>query len=205
MARPTLTAEQRRQMRRKIRVAAAALYTEGGHSGITVRAVAEKAGVSVGAVYSHFKNLSELMQSLWRRPAGHMVLELTELSAAVADPEERLARMLQAYVDFATSNPGVFRNAFLYVRPEHHEQPPQVRLEDDEFFCCFRKAITDGQASGVFRSGDADTLTQAVLSSVHGSLAMPINLHRLALKPGTEIADFLIHTMLDWLKSNSTP
>ena len=201
MARPTLSDQQRREIRRRIRAAAAELYESGGQSAITARAVAEKAGVSVGRVYSHFRNLSELVQSLWRQPASRLVLELRELAEKHSDPEVRLTEMLNSYVNFASTNPGVFRNAFLYVRPDKQEPPPQIALENDEFFCCLRQAIEDGQAEGRFRAGDVNTMTQAVLSAVHGSLALPVNLHRLALKPGTEIADELIAAMTDWLRT----
>ena len=199
MARPALTDQQKRDIRRKIRAAAAELYSNGGASTLTARAVADKAGVSVGTIYSHFRDLNELAQSLWREPARRLVFELRELAEKYNDPKERLVHLLKAYVHFANSNPDVFRNAFLYVRPEKQVPPLQVSLDDDEFFRTFRQAIVDGQNQGLFREGDTNTLTQAVLSSVHGSLALPVNLHRLALRPGQEMAAFMIDATVDWL------
>ena len=69
MARPTLTDEQRRATRQKIRKAASELHAELGIANISARGVAERAGVSVGTLYTHFGNLTTLMQSLWRQPA----------------------------------------------------------------------------------------------------------------------------------------
>ena len=60
MPRPALTEEQRRETRRQIRQAASDMYAENGLSDISARAIAKRAGVSVGTIYSHFANLTDL-------------------------------------------------------------------------------------------------------------------------------------------------
>ena len=202
MPRPALTEEQRRQIRRNIREAAARLHKDNGLSNISVRAVAQEAGVSVGTVYSHFGSLSELMQSLWRRPARKLVQRLTHLADEISDPVEQLRAYLTAYVQFSIAEPEVFRAAFLFVRPETVAPPEKIALEDDEFFSLFRRAIVQGQREGHIRSGDPDTLVQLVLGSVHGALALPVNLHRLALREGAELAEQAIAAQLEWLQQS---
>lgn len=203
MPRPALTDEQRRVIRRTIREAAAKLYAENGVTNVTVRAVAEHAGVSVGTVYSHFGSLSALLQSLWRRPARKLVQQMTQLAQDVSDPAEQLRTLLQAYARFAVEEPQVFRSAFLFVRPESLEPPEQVALADDQFFTLFREAISSGQREGQFRPGEANTLAQIVLSSVHGAVALPINMHRLALNVGASVTDQAIAAQLEWLQTPS--
>lgn len=202
MARPALTEDQRREIRRRIRDAAARLHTEVGLSGISARAVAERAGVSVGTLYGHFGSLSELMQSLWRTPASRLVHELVRVSEATSEPVERLRELLQAYVRFAADNEQVFRAAFLYVRPESRAAPEQISLQDDRFFRVFRRTIEAGQEQGVFRDGDPELLTQTVLSAVHGALALPVTLHRLALDRSTRVPAQAIEAMLEWLHAS---
>lgn len=203
MPRPALTDEQRSAIRRKIREAAARLYAQEGVSNISVRAVAKQAGVSVGTVYSYFGSLSELLQSLWRQPARKLVVRMTQLAEATSRPIEQLSALLNAYVTFAVEEPEVFRSAFLFVRPKALEPPEQVALADDQFFKLFSQAIADGQQAGEIRAGDPDTLAQMVLSAVHGALALPINLHRLALRPGPSLAEQAIAAQLEWLQSTN--
>jgi len=203
MARPALTDEQRRVVRRKIRKAAAKLHSENGISNVSIRAVAELAEVSVGTVYSYFGSLSELMQSLWRQPARKLVEEMTRLAQEARTPATQLKAMLNAYVSFAVEQPQVFRSAFLFVRPESVEPPKQISLSDDQFFLLFRQAISTGQQQGQFRKGNPDVLAQMILSAVHGSLALPINLHRLALREGKEMAQQTIKAQLEWLRTRS--
>ncbi len=74
-----------------------------------------------------------------------------------------------------------------------------MSLERDRFFQLYRQTIEEGQRSGMFRSGNLDELTQLVISAIHGSIALPINLHRLALDPSSKIPKLMISTMLEWL------
>ena len=201
MPRPALTEEQRQHTRQTIREAAAKLYADNGINNITIRAVAKLAGVSVGTVYAHFGSLSELLQSLWRRPVRRLVQHMLELKQSTTDPEQQLRLLLQAYVQFSEQQPLVFRNAFLFVRPTRVAAPEQVSLDRDEFFCLFSETIARAQQTQHFRSGDPNHLTQLMLSAVHGALALPINLHRLALYEGTEIAEHAITAQLQWRRS----
>ena len=84
MPRPALTEEQRRATRRRIRRAASELYAEAGLSRISARAVAERAGVSVGTLYTHFDNLTDLMRSLWRAPVARLYEEMRDTNPEYA-------------------------------------------------------------------------------------------------------------------------
>lgn len=201
MPRPALTDEQRKVIRRTIREAAARLYADNDLTKVSVRAIAEQAGVSVGTVYAHFGSLSELLQSLWRQPVRKLVEQMTKIAENVSDPAEQLAAFLQAYVRFSVEEPQVFRRALLYVRPESVQPPEQAALSSDRFFRLIRQAISQGQEAKLFRPGDPDRLAQMVLSAVHGALALPVNWHRLALQPGTEVAEQTISAQLEWLQT----
>lgn len=201
MPRPALTDAQRRETRRKIRAAAAALHAESGLVDLSARAVAQRAGVSVGTLYSYFGSLSELMQSLWRQPARRLVDELEQICENEPVPIRRLRSLLEAYAGFSEEQRSVFRSAFLFVRPESQDPPAQVSLDEDRFFGLFRQAIIDGQTAGSIRHGEPDRLTQTVLSAVHGAIALPINLHRLALDSSPAIHESMIEVMLEWIQN----
>ena len=70
MARPAATPEQRARKRFLIRDAAAELAREVGPAGVTIRKIAERAGVSVGTVYKHFGSLTDITRSLWTEPVA---------------------------------------------------------------------------------------------------------------------------------------
>ena len=199
MARPALTEEQRREIRHKIRTAAASLHNAHGTRNISARAIAEAAGVSVGTIYSHFGNLTELLQSLWIQPARNLIESMREVAHTTADPELRLRRLIEAYVQFAEDNWSVYKGAFMFVRPDEQPAPPRLELEKDQLFTMLKQAITDGQEQGVFRQGDVNAITQTLWSGVHGALALPTNFHRLALNDATSRVDQMIELLFDWL------
>lgn len=85
-----------------------ALLGEVGVAGLTMRAVAERAGVSEAAVFHHFANKEALLWAL----AGEVERRESEhLMAAVAEAEggpEALAAMLKAMVHFYREAPTLF-------------------------------------------------------------------------------------------------
>ncbi|MEL0048646.1 MAG: TetR/AcrR family transcriptional regulator [Gammaproteobacteria bacterium] len=123
MPRPKATEAQKTESRSKIRHAAAELYREQGPDNLTARAIAIRAGVSVGTLYSHFSDLSELARSLWQGPVDKFDQHLRTLVEVQTDPVKRIELLLLAYLEFARTNPELYQGTFLYVRPANREAP----------------------------------------------------------------------------------
>jgi AcrR family transcriptional regulator len=83
----------------RILEAADELFSARGISGVSVRDVAERAGVKKASVFYHYKSKDDLFERvLDRYYAAHArVLEAAE---AGGDPSERLHRFIDAYLDF---------------------------------------------------------------------------------------------------------
>ncbi len=203
MARPTLTKEQRAEIRSRIRKAAAELYAKSGLSDISARGIAKRAGVSVGTIYSYFDNLPELMQSLWIEPVRHLVKELNGINEEMSDPEQRLRKLLTTYVNFARDNSAVYRGAFMFVRPETHNPLNVVPFTDAGIAKAFLTAVVDGQASGHFRDGDPERLTELLWAGVHGAIALPVNLDRIEFSGTDDLAERMIDQMMVFISTQT--
>lgn len=203
MPRPALTEEQRRQIRHSIRSAAAKLYAENGMKDISARSIAKTAGVSVGTIYSHFGNLTELMQSFWKQPTRKMIQDLLVVAEEHSDPLARLRALIDVYVQFAFANWSVYRAAFMFVRPEGQEIPKQAPLTHDKFFQLLRDAVSEGQEQGQIRSGDPDEMVQTLWSGVHGAIALPTNFQRLALNDSPDRVEPMLQILFNWLTTNN--
>ena len=196
MARPRATPEQREQQRRRIRRAAAEVYREHGIGGFTVRAIAERAGISTGALYSYFENLHELLRSLWTEPVAAANERLEALAAAEPDPLRRIAAILEGYADFARREPEIYRSLLLFVRPSALP-PPEVQPADAApVHRLLREAIAEGQAAGVVREGDPSQLAQVLWAGVHGALGLPQNLEGFELDEPQRLAAAMIPALL---------
>ena len=201
MPRPALTADQRKATRRRIRQAASELFSSKGVSEISARAIAEKAGVSTGTLYSYFDNLTELLQSLWKEPLVRLLNELEEIVAKTPEPRRRLRKLLEAYARFAVNNHSVYRSAFLYIRPESHAKPEPMDLSRDRLFAVLRDAVADGQKAGDFRKGNAGRIAQTLWAGLHGAIALPTNIDRLTIDPPERLLRHMIAMQMEWIEA----
>lgn len=163
---------------------------------MSVRAVAKRAGVSTGLLYSYFANLSELNRSLWMGPIAELGRSLAEAERDTPDPVDRIRRLLETYVAFTTTHIDTHRWLLLWVRPpnsttDRNDDPDELML-----FASLRRAIEDGQADGSVRTGDPRVMAQILWSGVHGALALPINIDTYDLANGPDIAGEMITTLV---------
>lgn len=200
MPRPSLTEDQRRAARRNIQRAAAELYAESGLANISVRAIAKKAGVSVGTIYSYYENLTVLMQSLWQAPVRRLVTELSEIAETEKDPIARIQALLARYVEFALNERAVYRGAFLFVRPETHDQPTAIPLQEAGISAPLLEAVEEGQALGLIRPGNAESITQLLWAGVHGAVSLPINLDRIKFDSPEDLPETMINTLIESIR-----
>ena len=196
MPRPAASEEERAEQRRRIRQAAAELHREEGLAALSVRAIAARAGVSTGLLYSYFANLSELLRTLWLGPIADLGRSLGEVEAAEIDPVVRIERLLDTYVDFVVEHPDVHRGLLLFVRPPNSPSPERGDPDELRLHATLRRAIGEAQASGAVRAGDPTVLAELLWSGVHGAHALPINIDTYALADGPALAREMITTLL---------
>jgi AcrR family transcriptional regulator len=205
MARRPATDAQKKDARRQIQKAAASYYAEHGAAAVSARAVAQRAGVSVGKIYAYFGSLQGLMQSLWMEPIEAINAQLGEMAAEIADPVQRLKALLNAYVEIALARPQLFRGAFLFVRPDTLAKPDPEPLGEAPFATLLTSAIREGQLLGALREGDPQGLAQIVWAGVHGCLALPVNFDRLDFIEPERLAAQMIDILLRDLSASSPP
>eukprot|EP00439_Symbiodinium_sp_Y106_P089174 s1_g1710.t1 len=200
MARTAATPEQRAQIREQIRAAAAAVYEEKGMTGTSARAIAIKAGVSVGTLYSYFANLPDLMRSLWAEPVEEEMVRLRASIAEAADPLEAIQLLLNGYASVAFRRPDILKGAFLFVRQDDGSPLPPAPASV-EFQQMLIDAIEAGQKAGLFKQGPADQMARTLWAGVHGALALPVNIESLDFGPPKQLVDDMIAMLMDSLKA----
>ena len=201
MSRPRATPEQREDRRRQIRQAALELFRDGGHAAVTVRSVAERAGVSTGHIYNYYDGLPDLMRSLWSEPAAKFGRHLVDVAGAETDPLRRVRTLLDELATYLTTYPDVLRGAYLFVRSASMPPADVQPLTDVTFHLLLRTAVAEGQDLGTIRAGDPDHVAQLLWSGLHGSLGLPVNVDRFALQPGAEMAPSMIDLLMEWLQA----
>lgn len=201
MARTAATPEQRAQVREQIRLAAAAVYEEKGVEGTSARAIAVKAGVSVGTLYSYYANLPELMRSLWAEPVAEEMVHLRAAVNDTTDPLGRLQVLLDGYANLAFDRPDILRGAILFVgRPTQETALPPAPAAV-EFEQMLREAVLAGQKNGQIRPGPAAQIAHQLWAGVHGALALPINIESLDFGSPKQLATDMITMLMANIKA----
>ncbi len=85
------------------------LRETGDEASVSLRAVAERVGVTVPSIYLHFADKNALMDAVCAEVFEALHVVLKEASADAADPLDALHRQGVAYVRFALANPEHYR------------------------------------------------------------------------------------------------
>jgi AcrR family transcriptional regulator len=106
-------------LREALLAAAEEELDEKGVEGFTLRGCAKRAGVSHAAPAHHFKDADGLLTALAAVGFARFTAAMTaRQSAAPAEPRERLIALGLGYIDFAISEPALFRLMFASGRPD---------------------------------------------------------------------------------------
>jgi AcrR family transcriptional regulator len=96
---PRLTAVQEQQVRDRIIHAAVAVFADKGYHRATIADVVARSGLSVGAIYTHFRNKEELFLHSCDLMSGQGLDELAVRLAPLTTTAERLRAAVAYYVE----------------------------------------------------------------------------------------------------------
>ena len=139
--------------------AARDLLEENGTAGLSLRAVARRAGVSPTAPYRHYADRDALLSAVAAQGYRELAAYLASAHPAPVTPDD-LAAVAVAYVRFALEHPALFR--VMFVEPCDPTSPERVDAT----------AVISGYVNGIVRhafpGADPDALSTAVWALVHG-------------------------------------
>jgi AcrR family transcriptional regulator len=149
--------------------AARAMLDEQGLEGLTLRAIARRAGVSHGAPLRHFPTLAVLLSTVAARGFRELVAAVHAETGALTDDAtalDRLAGAGRGYVEFAIGSPGVFTVMF---RPERLDvtDPTFVAASVDSFRQ-LQDIVEAAQREGFHADVDSTRLASVMWTSMHG-------------------------------------
>jgi AcrR family transcriptional regulator len=156
--------------------ASIALAREGGPDRVILREAARAAGVSHSAAYRHFADREALLAEVSRFARSELAAQMRRRVDRTNDPRKRLRAVGTAYIDFAISEPGLFRTAFSShpaTSPDaEHDRattgPDATHTPGAEPFEVLGRVLDEVQASGLLDAGRRPGAEVAAWSAVHG-------------------------------------
>ena len=115
-----------------------------GAAALTLRAVAREAGVSPAAPYHHFKDKTELLEAVAQGGWEALNEAIAAARRGAATPGDGLREIGLAYVNFARSNPALYR--LMYDTSRDRTAMPKPANEDESGYHEVRCALVDAGA-----------------------------------------------------------
>ncbi|MGA6165342.1 TetR/AcrR family transcriptional regulator [Amycolatopsis magusensis] len=152
----------------RVRGAAVRLFAEKGFHGTGIRDLAQAAGLSSASLYHYMGTKEELLAVIMRECLERLLDGAAKATEGVADPRERLGRLVALHVMSHALRPDETRvvdNELRALSPAAQE--PVVRLRD-AYERLWASAIADGIAGGVFTADEPSITRLALLEMCNG-------------------------------------
>jgi AcrR family transcriptional regulator len=143
------------------------LSKEGLHA-LSLRKVAQRAGVSHAAPYAHYADKQALIAAISTEGYRRLYETLQAISARYqGDPLRQLVEGAWGYLQFALQDPGHFKITFSSAIEKEQDYPAFVQVSQQSFGVVVQM-VAACQAAGILRPGPPDLLAVSVWGLVHG-------------------------------------
>lgn len=192
------TEKRRTELREKLIDIAETEVRAHGVQSLRARALADKAGCAVGAIYNVFDDLTGLVLAVNGRTFARLGVAVTKaVAGSDGTPVDKLVTMGRAYLHFASDNPNLWRALFDIEMTADSGVPDWYLADLERLFAIIAEPLSE-----MHPEADAfhvDLMTRTLFSSVHGIVLLGLE-RRISGVPVERIEDmigFLLHRFAD--------
>jgi AcrR family transcriptional regulator len=148
------------------------ILSKEGIEGLSLRKVAQRAGVSHSAPYSHFPDKQSLIAAISTEGFNQLYSELdAAILANPKNPKKQLQQGARAYVQFALNNTDTFNIMFSRVLEKEKDYPAFVEISSKTFQRVV-DVVRACQDEGLLHSSSAEMMAVAVWGQLHGIISL---------------------------------
>jgi len=180
------------------------ILSEEGVGGLSLRKVAQRAGVSHNAPYFHFADKQALIAAISTEGYRSLYEQLVVIHETYqADPRRQLVEAAFMYLRFAQTRPAHFKVTFSNAVEREEAYPDLVEMADN-LISELIKIVGDCQKTGILHPAPVGAMAVSVWSAVHGFTSLFIDgqsMHeRLKVAPVDQLLIFTLNqfTVADW-------
>lgn len=169
--------------RNDILEAARELYLSEGPEGMTMRRLADRVGVTAGALYRHYDGKQDVLLDVVEEAQKTMLSYLTRALEGES-PGERMARADRAYLDFALEQRRLYE--VLYATPEvvgYEDLPEEESARARSIRQFWRDRVHECMDAGLLEGPSPEQVGVTLWSHAHGLVSL---YHRGLLEMGEE-------------------
>lgn len=183
-------------LRNTLLTIAVELLAEDGVHALSMRKMAQRAGVSHNAPYMHFRDKDAVLAAIAEEGFILLAIEVeSAISKADKSARQQLIAASETYVRFALDRADRLQVMF---RPIEVEKYPKLLEVSQASLNRLFEIVKAGQEKGELRSGDPHEMTKAIWTMVHGIAALSIAYKTLLLPEKNSVEDVVI-TLMNYL------
>jgi AcrR family transcriptional regulator len=147
------------------------IFDREGADAVSMRRVADAVGITPMAIYRHFPNREALLKKVSDDSFNALASEW-EVRSRHPDITQRLAALLEPYLDYALAHPHLFDHSFSVRRDDARRFPEEFRARQSPTANISHDAIAEAMRQGVLRDDDAWDVMMTVTAQSHGLIAL---------------------------------
>lgn len=184
-------------LRNTLLAIATELLAEDGFHALSLRKIAQRAGVSHNAPYMHFADKEAVLAAIAEEGFHLLTIDVeSAISKAGIDTRQRLIAASTAYVHFALNHANHVQVMF---RSYDVEKYPNLLDASQASLNRLFELVKLGQENGELSSGDTHEITKAIWAMVHGVAAISIAYKTTMLLPDKSSIDDVVSVFVRFL------
>ena len=182
------------RLRDEIIDAAVALIGEHGQEGLSLRAIARKAGVTAPAIYAHFEDLDSVRRAVMSSAFADFAEYLRRHGSGHRNPAGRLRALCRAYTEYGIAQPQRYAVMFgpLAKPPSQGAATSIVDTPGGEAFTLLLNAIRGCVDAGASHSTQPYDDAIAVWVALHGYVGLHTAIRDIPWPAGDTLLDTIV-------------
>jgi AcrR family transcriptional regulator len=165
----------RKNNRDRILKTARQLLPRYGYNGVSIRAIAERARLTTGAIYFHFKDKKEIYRTICFEAIDTLISNFREGIRSRKTPSQKLISTFDSYIDFFYKNRDHY-NILMEYKANYHPDASghdlEIARKMSEMTDLMEETIRTGVADGSFRDVDPRMLALLLAAVTEGMLQL---------------------------------
>ncbi|MDQ0457901.1 TetR/AcrR family transcriptional regulator [Rhizobium paknamense] len=200
MPRQAMTETELDDFRARIRREAITIVAEVGLGALSMRKLAERLGVTAGALYRYYPSKIELIFDCSAVSLAELKTRFGAIEAGAENPLGAISEMMAAYAAFALEDKDRFRLLFL-----ENDQGALASLESDAEaiapYTILQRQVARAMEAGLIASADPAHVTHMLWAGVHGAVTLACTLTRFDLGDAGKLVEDITSALMKGLST----
>ncbi len=162
----------------QIKKAVRLIIDEKGFKGLSTHNLAEKLGLSEGAIYRHFESKAQIISDIVGDVRKDMIVALQKVAMGSQSPKTRLKKFMCTHIRYLIKNKGI---TILLFTEATYQQDDTTKKELHEIFQLlkhyFSKIVTDGITEGIWDSNVSVEDLATLYMGIPMTMNIELNIH----------------------------